>query len=187
MVVGKRDALRCIGFTDVMYKPKLARRRAGRAQTARVTRTELERVPSRLWRAFIFLLLISGPYITSEILSKLPMSGQTSPGLVRLNAYHGTKRQLIGPSAGQVPPAWRTSKGPGAATAAVNGNAAPLSKKALQRGSKILLSNLPMDVAETEIEVRVLDCFAPYIVPSFLVGAVQENDRPYEGHVSHLQ
>jgi hypothetical protein len=26
-------------------------------------------------------------------------------------------------------------------------------KKSLQRGGKILLSNLPMDVAETEIEV----------------------------------
>ncbi|KAI0252506.1 hypothetical protein BJV78DRAFT_1201136 [Lactifluus subvellereus] len=79
------------------------------------------------------------------------MSVQTSAGSARLNAYHGTKRQLIGSSAGRVPPAWRTSNGPGGA-AAVNGTAAPLSKKALQRGSKILLSNLPMDVAETEIE-----------------------------------
>ncbi|KAI0000182.1 hypothetical protein BJV74DRAFT_766950 [Russula compacta] len=79
------------------------------------------------------------------------MSGQTRAGSARLNAYHGTKRQLIGTSAGQVAPAWRTLNGTGG-TAATNGNIAPPSKKALQRGSKILLSNLPMDVAEAEVE-----------------------------------
>jgi THO complex subunit 4 len=99
------------------------------------------------------------------------MSGQTSTGSARLNAYHGTKRQLIGTSAGQIAPAWRTSNGPGGSTA-LNGHAAPLSKKALQRGSKILLSNLPMDVAETEIEVRLRDYFSLYIVPSFLLGTL---------------
>ncbi|KAI9438596.1 hypothetical protein H4582DRAFT_184044 [Lactarius indigo] len=77
------------------------------------------------------------------------MSGQTRAGSARLNAYHGTKRQLTGTSAGQVAPAWRSTNG----AAAANGSTSPLSKKAaLQRGSKILLSNLPMDVAESEIE-----------------------------------
>jgi hypothetical protein len=114
------------------------------------------------------------------------MSGQTSAASARLNAYHGTKRQLLGTSARQVAPAWRTSSGSSGSTT-LNGKSAPLSKKTLQRGSKILLTNLPMDVAETEIEVRVLDCFSPYMVPSFLLGAVQENNRPYEGHVYHLQ
>ncbi|KAN0131670.1 hypothetical protein V8E53_010512 [Lactarius tabidus] len=76
------------------------------------------------------------------------MSGQTRAGSARLNAYHGTKRQLTGTSAGQVSPAWRTANG----AAAVNGSASPLSKKALQRGSKILLTSLPMDVAESELE-----------------------------------
>ncbi|KAH9171369.1 hypothetical protein EDB89DRAFT_2070911 [Lactarius sanguifluus] len=77
------------------------------------------------------------------------MSGQTRAGSARLNAYHRTKRQLTGTSAGQVAPAWRSTNG----AAAANGSTSPLSKKAaLQRGSKILLSNLPMDVAETEIE-----------------------------------
>lgn len=80
------------------------------------------------------------------------MSGQTRTGSARLSAYHGTKRQLIGPSAGQVAPAWRTSNGIGGA-AATNGTTIPFLKKSLQRGGKILLSNLPMDVAETEIEV----------------------------------
>jgi len=79
------------------------------------------------------------------------MSGNTRAGLARLNAYHGTKRQLIGTTASQVAPAWRTWNGVGGG-AAVNGNTSPLSKKASQRGSKILLTNLPMDVAETEIE-----------------------------------
>ncbi|KAH9061105.1 hypothetical protein EDB87DRAFT_1611995 [Lactarius vividus] len=77
------------------------------------------------------------------------MSGQIRAGSARLNAYHGTKRQLTGTSAGQVAPAWRSTNG----AAAANGSTSPLSKKAaLQRGSKILLSNLPMDVAETEID-----------------------------------
>ncbi|KAH8987825.1 hypothetical protein EDB92DRAFT_1874310 [Lactarius akahatsu] len=71
------------------------------------------------------------------------MTGQTRAGSARLNAYHGTKRQLTGTSAGQVAPAWRSTNG----AAAANGSTSPLSKKA-----GILLSNLPMDVAETEIE-----------------------------------
>lgn len=114
------------------------------------------------------------------------MSGQTRAGSARLNAYHGTKRQLIGTSAGQVAPAWRTSNGTDG-TAAINGKIAPLSKKALQWGSKILLSNLPMDVAEAEVEVGIFSCFLPYIIPSLLVGAVQENGRSRKGHVYHLQ
>ena len=72
-------------------------------------------------------------------------------GSARLNAYHGTKRQLIGTTASQVAPAWRTSNGTGGP--ATNGSTPPLPKKALQRGSKVLLSNLPMDVAEAEVEV----------------------------------
>jgi len=82
------------------------------------------------------------------------MSGTTRAGSARLNAYHGTKRQLIGITAGQVAPAWRTSNGTGA-PAATTGSTSPFSKKALQRGSKILLSNLPTDVAEAEVEVSI--------------------------------
>lgn len=79
------------------------------------------------------------------------MSESTRAGSARLNAYHGTKRQLIGTTASQVAPAWRTPNGTGGPA----GSTSPLSKKALQRGSKILLSNLPMDVAEAEVEVGV--------------------------------
>jgi THO complex subunit 4 len=80
------------------------------------------------------------------------MSEQTKAGSARLSAYHGAKRQLIGTSASQVAPAWRTSNATGS-PAVTNGSTSPLSKKAFQRGSKILLSNLPVDVAETEVEV----------------------------------
>ena len=93
--------------------------------------------------------LYLGRYISPQVL----MSGQTKTGSARLSAYHGTKRQLIGTSASQVAPAWRTSNGTG--SPAANGSTSPLSKKALQRGSKMLLSNLPMDVAETEVEVGI--------------------------------
>jgi hypothetical protein len=94
--------------------------------------------------------LYLGRYISPDVF----MSGSTRAGSARLNTYHGTKRQLIGTTASQVAPAWRTSSGIGG-PAATNGGTSPLLKKGLQRGSKILLSNLPMDVAETEIEVGI--------------------------------
>jgi hypothetical protein len=93
-------------------------------------------------------------HLARNISLQILMSGQTRTGSARLNAYHGTKRQLIGASASQVAPAWRTSNGTGGPSA-TNGSTSPLSKRALQRGSKILLSNLPMDVAETEVEVGI--------------------------------
>ena len=92
-------------------------------------------------------------YLGRTISPEVLMSGQTRAGSARLNAYHGTKRQLIGASANQVAPAWRTTNGTG--PAATNGSTSPLSKKTLQRGGKILLSNLPMDVAEPEVEVGI--------------------------------
>ena len=51
----------------------------------------------------------------------------------------------------------------------------------------MLLSNLPMDVAETEIEVRALTFFIPSIVPSLLAGAIQQNSGPNQGDFHHLQ
>ncbi|KAI6043913.1 hypothetical protein EDC04DRAFT_2646117 [Pisolithus marmoratus] len=52
----------------------------------------------------------------------------------RINAYHSQKRSLLGSPAGQVPPAWRDQK------------------PDVEPGSKILLSRLPPDVSETEVE-----------------------------------
>ncbi|KAG1736078.1 uncharacterized protein EDB91DRAFT_534840 [Suillus paluster] len=57
------------------------------------------------------------------------------PQAMRITSYHGAKRNLLGNQAGNVPPAWRDSK-----------------DKQKERGSKILLSRLPVDVGETEVE-----------------------------------
>ncbi|KAA1472101.1 hypothetical protein DENSPDRAFT_838272 [Dentipellis sp. KUC8613] len=78
------------------------------------------------------------------------MNPQVRTGPARLNSYHGPKRQLLGPHAGQAAPAWRASNIP-TGPALANG-AASSSKKSITQGSKILLSNLPMDVGESEVE-----------------------------------
>ncbi|KAI5996340.1 hypothetical protein EDD15DRAFT_2163766 [Pisolithus albus] len=52
----------------------------------------------------------------------------------RINAYHSQKRSLLGSPAGQIQPAWRDQK------------------PDVEPGSKILLSRLPLDVSETEVE-----------------------------------
>ncbi|KAG1745234.1 hypothetical protein EDB19DRAFT_1693269 [Suillus lakei] len=62
------------------------------------------------------------------------MSARDRPQ-ARITSYHGAKRNLLGNQAGNVPPAWRESK-----------------DKQKERGSKILLSRLPVDVGETEVE-----------------------------------
>ncbi|KAG1776348.1 hypothetical protein EV702DRAFT_1109994 [Suillus placidus] len=62
------------------------------------------------------------------------MSARDRPQ-ARITSYHGAKRNLLGNQAGSVPPAWRDSK-----------------DKQKERGSKILLSRLPVDVGETEVE-----------------------------------
>lgn len=51
----------------------------------------------------------------------------------RIANYHSPKRLLLGNQAGQVPPAWRD-------------------QKQKDQGSKILLSRLPPDVGELEVE-----------------------------------
>ena len=71
---------------------------------------------------------------------------QAHPAPARLHSYHSSKKQLLGNQT-QAPPAWRTA--PGATKKAGAGPAAAT------KGSKILLSQLPMDVAENEVEVRV--------------------------------
>ncbi|KAG2128720.1 hypothetical protein DEU56DRAFT_818758 [Suillus clintonianus] len=63
------------------------------------------------------------------------MSARDRPQATRITSYHGAKRNLLGNQAGNVPPAWRESK-----------------DKQKERGSKILLSRLPVDVGETEVE-----------------------------------
>lgn len=65
----------------------------------------------------------------------------------RFNNYHGQKRQLLGNHAGRVAPSWRV---PGSSSTPLNGLKG---KQPAVEGSKILLSRLPNDVGETEIDV----------------------------------
>ncbi|KAF9219518.1 hypothetical protein BS17DRAFT_740665 [Gyrodon lividus] len=60
------------------------------------------------------------------------MQGQQRPPS-RIGTYYNPKRHLLGNKAGQVPPAWRD-------------------QKPKEQGSKILLSRLPPDVGEVEVE-----------------------------------
>ena len=94
------------------------------------------------------------------------------PAHPRIGNFHGQKRQLLGNQAGKAAPAWKTN----------------LEKqKAADPGSKILLSRLPIDVDEAEVEVS--DCnmalFFINLIP--WSGFVQENRWAAEGGVSHLQ
>jgi THO complex subunit 4 len=63
-----------------------------------------------------------------------------SPPNARFNSHHGGKRQLLGNPAANIAPAWKV-------------NAQAKEKQKLQEGSKILLSGLPVDVGDTEVEV----------------------------------
>lgn len=58
-----------------------------------------------------------------------------------INTYHSHKQRVLGNPAAQPAPAWRAN----AKTASGSGS---------ELGSKILLSRLPTDVVENEVEVR---------------------------------
>lgn len=60
----------------------------------------------------------------------------------RPDSHRGGKRQLLGNPAANVAPAWKV-------------NAQAKEKQKLQEESKILLSRLPVDVGDTEVEVSV--------------------------------
>ena len=83
------------------------------------------------------------PSVTKSIL----MQVQNRP--VRFNGTVSSKRNLLGNRAGQAPPAWRNHGVAVPPRAAANG-------KGKEPGSKILLSKLPLDVGDKEVEV----CFA---------------------------
>ena len=81
------------------------------------------------------------------------MYGQRRTSGSRYNSYHGAKSGLIGHGASQVSPAWR---GTPHVTAHSSGNdmVGARSKTATEQlGSKILMSKLPLDVGEIELEV----------------------------------
>ncbi|KAF9456466.1 hypothetical protein BDZ94DRAFT_1177637 [Collybia nuda] len=73
------------------------------------------------------------------------MNGQPH---ARLNSYHGPKRQLLGNQAGHAAPAWRNVHELPGQTVALAKNR----QNVQDQGSKILLSRLPVDVGEKEVE-----------------------------------
>lgn len=66
----------------------------------------------------------------------------------RQNTFHGPKRQLLGNQAGLAPPAWRTAN-----VSTLSGMPGKGKNVAVEQGSKIFLSRLPVDVGEKEVEV----------------------------------
>lgn len=85
----------------------------------------------------------------------MPATYRGQPG-PRHNTYHGPKRNLLGNHSGAPPPAWRPQNMPGGPQAARKPAPKP------QPGSKILLSNLPKDVGQDEVEVRPsCECATP--------------------------
>ncbi|KAK0203814.1 hypothetical protein DFS33DRAFT_1260979 [Desarmillaria ectypa] len=81
----------------------------------------------------------------------------------RYNAFHTPKQQVLGNNAGHVAPAWRV-----AGSSAANASAGKGKQAASQAGSKILLSRLPVDVSEKEVEELFRKTVGP-LKDSFIV------------------
>lgn len=101
---------------------------------------------------------------------------QTQVG--RLNTYHGAKRKLLGNNAGAAPPAWKM-------------NQQAISKRT-PPGSKILLSNLPMDVTEHEIDVSskltcISRCMRIVTGPCTVLGSIRKDDWTHQESIPLLQ
>jgi len=70
----------------------------------------------------------------------------------RYNNYHGPKAGILGNPANHVPPAWRPNNAGPNAQPGGRPPTGPAAKAQVQPGSRILISNLPMDVSEKEVE-----------------------------------
>ncbi|KZT69958.1 hypothetical protein DAEQUDRAFT_233516 [Daedalea quercina L-15889] len=94
---------------------------------------------------------------------------QAHPPAARLHTYHSSKKQLLGNQV-RAPPAWRNAPG-----------SLPIGKKAglataVTKGSKILLSQLPIDVAENEVEILFAKTVGP-VKDTFIVYNSQGNSK----------
>jgi len=85
------------------------------------------------------------------------------PPNARFNSHHGAKRQLLGSPAASVAPAWKM-------------NAQAKEKQKLQDGSKILLSRLPADVRELEVEELFNKTVGP-VKEAFIIYNSQGNSK----------
>ncbi|KZT04501.1 uncharacterized protein LAESUDRAFT_715547 [Laetiporus sulphureus 93-53] len=74
----------------------------------------------------------------------------------RLHSYHNAKSQMLGNKAGHAPPAWRTAPVPG-----IVGGPGKRPAPPPEKGSKILLSNLPPDVGDSEVEMLFTKTVGP--------------------------
>ncbi|KAE9405022.1 hypothetical protein BT96DRAFT_916461 [Gymnopus androsaceus JB14] len=74
----------------------------------------------------------------------------------RFNSFHNVKQKVLGNQAGNVPPAWRFN------------NSGPAVRRQQVVGSKILLSHLPLDVGEKEVEELFKKTVGP-LKDSFLI------------------
>ncbi|CAA7269978.1 unnamed protein product [Cyclocybe aegerita] len=82
---------------------------------------------------------------------------QNQPKFTRYNPFYNPKRQVVGPA--HVPPAWKTN---GVAAGSSKG------KEPVERGSRIFISKLPVDVGEKEVEELFRKTIGP-LKESFLV------------------
>jgi THO complex subunit 4 len=76
----------------------------------------------------------------------------------QMHSQSRSKRQLIGNPAAQVHPAWKLANYPSNSFVQQSKD----KHKAEEVGSKILLSRLPADVGENEIEVRNIRSYSPF-------------------------
>ncbi len=86
--------------------------------------------------------------------SLCPAEMQSRQSSARYHTFHGPKQQLLGNQAGHVAPAWRAGSSGTHGVAGPSGKA----KQITNPGSKILLSRLPVDVPEKEVDVSNLVC-----------------------------
>ncbi len=107
----------------------------------------------------------------------------------RYNTFHTPKQQVLGNNAGHAAPAWRVAGSSGANASIGKGKQA-----ASQAGSKILLSRLPVDVSEKEVEVSASRYLTdtllnknPFFRRELFTGIVQEDRRAIEGFFHRVQ
>ncbi|KAF9023654.1 hypothetical protein BDZ89DRAFT_989743 [Hymenopellis radicata] len=89
---------------------------------------------------------------------------QSRQSYARYNTFHGPKQQLLGNQAGHVAPAWRANTSGANGVAGSSGKA----KQITNPGSKILLSRLPVDVPEKEVDELFKKTVGP-LKESFLI------------------
>ncbi|KAK2462996.1 hypothetical protein APHAL10511_004983 [Amanita phalloides] len=95
---------------------------------------------------------------------------------VRFSGTHSTKRHLLGNRAGHAPPAWRNHGVAVPAPGGANNGNFMMNGKGKETGSKILLSRLPVDVGDKEVEELFKKTVGP-LKDAFLIYNSQGNSK----------